>query len=249
MITLGLIALLMTLAQTIAAPTHDSPWCGLGALRRAGPKQAAPMVYRVLALPFRRSAWCYLIFKFATTWGALVCIMYAWGERSALITAVILPLTFWYDYWDWPIELAGVAMAASGNLPAAVLLAVAWGMSRETAPLSGMIYFLATWDALGGLVLVGVAFLTMTAVRAWVGRRGLYCDRWMVRVNIGLLQKGNIRAWASVILCGLIIAAAVVSLRPDTLVPLVIIAAGASMGKLDETRLFSAAIPYLARML
>lgn len=224
------------------APRFNSQWCGLGALKMRSDTQKSPMAYRVLALPFVRF---YQPFKFACIALALGAVRYAAGWEVMLITAALLPVTFWYDVWDWGIELAGVWLAISGNLPAALILAVLWGLSRETAFMGGIAYWLATGDYLGGVAVTFAGSMSLITVRRWTGLRPMYCDRFMVAVNNGLLMNGNVKAWTSVALIVLACAGAVVRGRVDGLVPLVLIVAGVTMGKLDETRLFASALPLI----
>ncbi len=228
-----------------AAPIYNGKWCGFGAMLQRSEQQPAPMAYRVLALPFVKSFKMYILFKGLCIYFALLSVQNALGDTAMIITAALLPLTFWYDYWDWGVEMAGLYFAISGDFYAAVIFAVLWGMSRETAPLGGVAYTLATGDIIGGAIITASAMLTLYTVRRVVGKRPLYCDRIMMRVNSKLLTSLNSRAWASFALIILICVAAISSGKLFALVPLVLVWAGVIMGKLDETRLFASALPLL----
>jgi len=238
------LAVALAWLQHKACPTYQSKWCGLGALHSLKNKQPpAPMAYRVLGYPFRVNIYAYHAFKAACIYAALFAVREALGDTALWITAFILPFTFWYDYWDWAIEMAGFYFALSGNFYAAMVFAALWGMSRETAPLVGIVYLLAGYDVLGAAALSLCAVLVMLAVRLVQGKRQLYCDRFMLVVNNKLIASKSERAYISVIVILLCVAGIVLHGALYGLVPLALIFAGVAMGKLDETRLFSTAVP------
>jgi hypothetical protein len=242
-----LITLYLTFIQHKAVPKYHSQWCGFGALRNlTDPTQPAPMAYRVLGYPFRKNIYLYHAFKAVGIFAALFAVWQAFGNTALYVTALVLPFTFWYDCWDWTIEMAGIYFAIAGNLPAAALFALLWGLSRETAPLSGVVYWLAGGDIVDAATVGMIAIGAKAAVYAWQGIRPLYCDRFMIRVNNALLMKGSERARISVVVILLAVAGVVVHGQVYGLIPLVLIVAGVTMGKLDETRLFSSAVPFIA---
>lgn len=237
------LSVVLTWVQHKLVPTYKSPWCGLGALKiMSDISRSAPMAYRVLGLPFVNY---YHWFKFAGIVWALWNVKYALGETAMFYTAAILPITFWYDYWDWSFELAGLMAAISGNLALAIVAGALWALSRETAPISPLMYFYNAHDWAGTITIAAVIGGIMLVVRLVQGKRDLYCDRFMTRVNLELLLARNPRAWISLALA---IIASVGIIARGQYPALAIVVAGLTMAKLDETRVFASVIP-LAVML
>lgn len=115
-------------------------------------------------------------------------IMQGWSPLVAGITGVILCLTIRYDYWDWPIELAGIALAMSGHFELAIIGGILSALSRETAPMVAGVYLLQSGDWYGSCILLGIIVLIMLSVRLYVGRRALHCKRIVLKTNWKGLQ-------------------------------------------------------------
>jgi len=121
------------------------------------------------------------------------------------------------------------------------------GLSRETAPLPGLVYALHFRDVWGGLLIAAVGFTVLQFVRLVQGTHPLYCDRWMVRRNLRELRGLKLGSLFSV-------GVSVLSLlgawgRLDGFIVPVILGAGWSMAVAAETRVFLPAIPYAAAFL
>ena len=242
----AILALCLARVQYMATKFNQSArWNGRGAILSVLDKSAdAPMAYRVLA------AWTigkridlYQPFQFALIWIALYSVYLAWGMNVLLITCVLLVATFFYDYWDvWP-ELIGLSLALV-SFPLALLGVAIHGLSRETAPLCGLAYALHSGDWIGGGIISVTGFTILWLVRRIQGKRPLYCDRWMYKKNITMLKELKPAVLISVLLSLLALAGAWG--RWDGLIPLMLIGAGGLMAKGDETRVFSAALPWAA---
>jgi len=166
-----------------------------------------------------------------------------------------LILTVKFDYWDWAAELGAVALAMTGNLPMAIIGAVVCGLSRETALILPVAFYLASSN-ISGAVMVGLAALiTLAGVRLLVGKRKLYCKRFMLRENISSLKDFfkwipffQSEIFISVTLTALSIVS-VLSLPTGWDIPLVFIAAVWSMALVNETHVFVFCLPWIAAML
>lgn len=252
----------------ISAPNYSSLYNGFGAIDLTVARETkAPMAYRVLVpflvigierlfhIPENRRINVYETIKIALQAFAFWAVWQAWGLPAALLTFLLLLLTIMFDYWDWAVELAGVALAMSGNLVLTLPAAILASLSRETALLVPVAYFLKTGDWKGTLATAAATVLTLTAVRLLVGRRPLYCDRWMIRYNLGLFK--NFFKWQPIyfgdVFISLIITSACLPLlifRPAGWpIPWVILAAGWSMAKADEARVFVVCLPWIAAAL
>lgn len=243
---LFLLALCLTRVQYMATKfNQNAKWNGRGAIPSVLDKSAdAPMVYRVLAAwTIGRRVNLYQPFQFILIWLALYSVYLAWGVNVLLITCVLLVATFRYDYWDvWP-EVIGLSFALV-SFPLALLGVAIHGLSRETAPLCGLAYALHSGDWMGGGIISATGFAILWLVRRIQGKHPLYCDRWMIRKNLSLLKSLNVGALISVLFCLLALAGAWG--RWDGLIPLALIGAGWTMAKGDETRVFSAVLPWAA---
>lgn len=244
----SILALCLARVQYMASKFNlHARWNGFGAIPSTFDKSAdAPMVYRVLAawaLRGKQNVLQYEIFLIVLTWAALYSIYLAWNINILLITCVLLTATFWYNYWDvWP-ELIGLSLSLV-SFPLALLGVAIHGLSRETAPLCGLAYALRSGDWIGGGIISATGFAILWLVRRIQGKHPLYCDRWMIRKNLSLLKSLNVGALVSVLFCLLALAGAWG--RRDGLIPLALIGAGWTMAKGDETRIFSAALPWAA---
>ena len=261
-----LIAWVLDRAQMkLALPFYGSIYCGIGAVDGVNTRTAdAPMVYRVLVpwliglaeriaprLKAYRLTALYEPLKIGLMALALWTVSEALGERSALLLAAMLPLSFSFEYWDWAGELAGLALALTGNLPMAVGGALLAGLSRpETSPLVAMTYALVTGDWPGGTVLAFMAAATWSLVRWRQGAHVLYCERVMWRVNLadvrGLLRNRPVylsEIGMTLLLTGLTLAT-VVSGRAGAAwpVPLALLAAGWLLARAAETRVFTSCL-------
>ena len=241
-----LLALCLTRVQYMATKfNQNARWNGRGAIPSVLDKTAdAPMVYRVLAAwTIGKRVNLYQPFQFILIWLALYSVWLVWGMNVLLITCVLLVATFWYDYFDnWP-ELIGLSLSLV-SFPLALLGVAIHGLSRETAPLCGLAYALHSGDWIGGGIISATGFAILWLVRRIQGKHPLYCDRWMIRKNLSLLKSLNVGALISVLFCLLALAGAWG--RWDGLIPLALIGAGWTMAKGDETRVFSAALPWAA---
>src|SRR5690606_16529529 len=121
----------------ISLANYDSLFNGFGAIDLTVKKNIkAPMAYRVL-VPFL-VIWIEKILKTDVKYRmfiyqaikAFFVVLAAWsvihvfGIMVALITFIILLATVQYDYWDWPIELAAVVLAAGGLFVPALLVGI-----------------------------------------------------------------------------------------------------------------------------
>lgn len=248
-------------------PNYGSPYCGLGTIDNVNKRIAqAPMAYRVLfpwligtiericpALkPYRLSVYEFL--KYLSILYALLCTALALHDSAALAVCAMLPCTFAYDYFDWPFELAAFALALHGAFVPALLGAVLCASARETAPLSALTYFLVTLDLVGALRILCAVVIVMGLIRAYVGPRKLYCDRWMFRRNLRELREklsaepiGMNRFLASPLL-SLVVIAVVVTGRAGSAwpVPLIVIGLGWFMALAVETRVFTPVLLWIA---
>ncbi len=249
----------------ISAPNYSSPWNGFGCIDLVNEHRAkAPMAYRVLVpwlvwgfekIGVRRIA-AYQAWKITLESMAFYSVGIVFGAPAALLAALLLLLTIKYDYWDWAAEMFGIFSALSGNLELAMFGTAAHGLSRETVFLSPVAYFLKTGDMRGAVGLLAVAVVTFCIPRLWAGRKPLYCERWQVRYNLELFRafaSKEFWAWGQWFHQDIFIACALSGLaiggalrHPQGVIALVALAAGWLMGKADETRIFSAALPWAA---
>lgn len=223
-------------------------WNGYGAIEGVLNKSSdAPMVYRVLVpwLVGRNiKLWKYEAMQVIMVCSSLISLYLAWHSINIiLMSSVLLIASFWYDYWDWTAEIIGVSLALV-SLPLAFLGVIIHSLSRETAPLVGLVYALHSHDYLGGALISCIAILTLLIVRKIQGKHKLYCKRWMIYENIELLKKGNISGWLSITMIILYLLALPLRMEAMGLLPLVI--ACITMAKINETRVFVSIVPYAA---
>jgi hypothetical protein len=255
----------------IGAGTYGSSYCGIGCVDGVNQRTAqAPMVYRVLvpwliwlgeriapAAKRDRLALLYEPLKITLMALALWATSEALGERSALLLAALLPLTFYFDYWDWAGEVAGLALALTGQWQMAMAGGCVAVLSRpETSPLVAVTYTLVTQDWLGG-ALIGAATAALWGVIRWrQGSHVLYRERVMWRVNLadvrGLLR--NRPAYLGEISMSLGLTAltllAVVSGRAGWTfpVPLALLGSGWLLARAAETRVFTSCLLWVVML-
>lgn len=257
-----LLSVCLDRAQTlIALPNYGARWNGIGAIEETLAKTTqAPMAYRVL-VPWIVGAArklgapileTYQVLKVILMAGAFMAVHLAWGWETALVTAIILVATFQYDYWDWAPEMIGISLAIAGVFPLAIAGAVIHALSRETAMLIPLAYYLSTNNLPESLALLFVVGMILALVRFLQGKHPLYCDRWMVKRNLeGIKAIRNMRpfwlsgTFISLVICGL---AAAFSLATGALaiIPLALIVSGWTMAVAEESRVFSSVIPWVA---
>jgi hypothetical protein len=224
-----------------------SRWNGYGAIDGVLNKSSdAPMVYRVLVpwlIGRNIKLWKYNIIQTVLIYIAIISLWKVWCLNVTLITMILITLTFWYDYWDWTVELTSLSFSLV-SFPLALFGALALGLSRETAPLVGIVYALHSHDYLGGLLISLIAILTLLIVHKVQGKHKLYCDRWMYKVNWKLIKSGDVKTWLSI---GIILLyLPMVFIRQDAIGLLPIVLTGLTMAKINETRVFVAIVPYAA---
>lgn len=251
----------------ITAPNYGSMFNGFGAIDLTYKKEIkAPMAYRVLVpmlvigfeklfktdIKYRSIIYqnIKVFFVIVAAWS----VIYVFGVVAALLTFTILLATIQYDYWDWPIELAAVVLAAGGHFFPALIVGVLYAFSRETAPIIGLIYFVATKDVERAFILTALIVSIMSSVRAVVGKRPLYCDRVMIKTNLNLFKnflKWKPFAYSTLFTSVVITAGTVLSVvvNPEYWYSLIFIGAGWVLAKADEPRIFSACVPFIAVMI
>lgn len=248
----------------MCAGNYGTIYNGVGAVEQTIKRTAmAPMAYRTLVpwmiwLIERLGVqdlyryFVYQVIKWAVNSLAIYCVALAFGWPAAVVTMVLLLLTFRYDYWDWSVEMAAICAGMSGNLPLTMVLAGLHGLSRETALLTPVAYYLATGDWRGAVYVGCAAVGALLLVRFAVGKRPLYCKRFMWRENLKAITE--IFKWypffhgdtlISIVITILSILS-ILSMPTGWPIVLVILAAGWMMGKSDEARIFSAALPWVA---
>jgi hypothetical protein len=258
-------------AMIISAPNYGSPYNGFGAIDLTYRQEIkAPMSYRVL-VPFL-VRWierlthlprvgiyqgCKLVLNTLMFWS----VGQAFGLNAALLTGLLLLLTVKFDYWSWAPEVAGVALAMTGEWSYALTGGVLAAFSKETALLVPVAFFLRTMDPVGSVIVLMGTGLVFIGVRLAVGERELYCERFQVHYNLGLfkhfLQRDFWRQgqwyhqdiFIAVALTGLVVAGAIAQPSLVQLVPLALLAAGWTLAKADETRVFAAVLPFIASFL
>lgn len=262
---LFLLALFAARVQHYATLPRRSRWNGYNTIQGTLDKNIdAPMVYRVL-LPIivtglRRvmdAQNAYETARALLLWLALVCVNMVWGWQVAVLWLVFVMSAQIYDTWCYTGEVIGISLALSGDPALAVIGVVAHGMSRETVLINGFVYWLATGDALGGILLSGAAAAVFHGVRLVQGRHPLYCDRFQLRANWELLtfQRQSIRnqfepglmyaPYLNLIVIALALMGAWLSGPIGWAVP-AIVATTVTMGKINEYRLQIAVMPWAA---
>lgn len=245
---------------------YDSVFNGFGAIESVQRKDAkAPMAYRVilpwgiwlvekLGVPDKQRVTVYETFKVLSIALALGAVWNALGFEAMVLTCVFIPLTYLYDYWDWPIEMMAVYFAMSGNVWLGLAGCVLLAMSKETAPIVPLVYLFATWDWMGTGALMLVTLGVMAGIRLIVGKRALYCERWQLIYNLKMMS--TLFRWKPVFFGSPVLALIVTGLallgalsRAEGLPLLGLILAGWVLAKADETRVFAACLPLAAAFL
>lgn len=254
----------------MGAVNYGTIYNGFGAIESVNQRKTlAPMAYRVLVpwlifvieLFYRnkekarqhRITW-YQGIKIVLTALALFGVMKAWSIPVAMLVTVMLALTFKHDYWDYATELIGIGFAMTGDLALAVPGAILHGLSRETVLLAPAAYLLRTGDWVGSLAVGLAAGIPLLIVRLVVGKRKLYCDRWMWKINLAMLKDIPkwIPVWYGDITISLGITAVVMLSiifyyrNLTNLIPFGLTLAGWLMAKADEPRVFIGAFPWVA---
>lgn len=251
MIILTCLAFALCLArlQFLASRNMNAHWNGYGVIEGVQNKRVdAPMAYRVLVpwLIGKPTMAKYQALQVTFITGALYSVYLAWGAPVMLVSCVLLAMTFYYDYWDWTAELAGFSLALV-SLPLAIVGVIFHGLSRETAPLPGLVYALHFHDFLGGLIVSLTGITILLYVRIIQGKHPLYCDRWMWKRNLKELRALKLGSLFSVGLSVLALLGAWG--RLGGLVVPVMLGAGWLMAVAAETRVFVPVIPYAAAFL
>lgn len=224
----------------------------------------APMAYRVLVpillsfiekLTGVKRIVIYEILKWFLNSATLYAIYMAFGLSTAMVSALLFLVTFKYDYWDWAPEVIGVMFAMTGNLALAVAGGVLHAMSRETAPLTPLMFFLVTGNIAHTAIITAATLGTMAVVRIIVGKRELYCDRVMVKRNAKELIESMkyypvffSEGVISIVLTVFGIAGGV-QLGGLFIVPLATAVAGWTLAVASETRVFAVLVPFAANLL
>lgn len=256
------IAWLLNRAQHVASRfNYGQPWNGLGAVLGVLERNTyAPMIYRVLVpwlmapglkLKFH-AVEVYEIIKIVLMAGALWSVQLAWGWGAALLTAILISSTFLYDYWDCYAELIGINLALTGDLRLALVGVVVHALSRETAILSPIAFFIATQAAGESAILMGVCVGVLGLVRLVQGKHALYCERWMIKRNWTDIK--TMAAFSPTLMGGIVISLMItlltIGLAPlagwSALIPLAVIAMGWTLAVAEESRVFMAALPWIA---
>lgn len=249
-------------AMQAAAKNYGSRYNGLGALEGTWKMtNQAPMAYRVLMawlvawLPNGLQLHVYQAVKTLALACGLWLVGLGLGTAAALGLAGLLAITFRYDYWDWEIEILCIGLALTGDFRLALVGAIVWGLSRETAPLAGVVFWLREPDLHGAGAVAVTAGLVMLAVRMAVGEKELYCERVMVRRNLANLKhawdnrQNPMAAWGHpgravfITLLGL---GAAVSQALGWPVIILSLAAGWIFALADEVRVFTPALVFIS---
>lgn len=254
----------------ITAPNLGAVYNGYGTIEGVNKRIiAAPMAYRVL-LPWMIALYekifhaestlekrfvTYETLRLISTIYALWAVSVAWDIQTMILFGILLLATFKYDYWDWSYEVAGIALCLTGNLYLAIPAIILHGMSRETAPLGAVAFYFATGDIELSIILGVFSLAVLLVVRMIVGDRELYCKRFMIRENIQLVMemfKYYPAYYAETIISVLItilVIISLVSMPVGWLIPITLLVSGWTMGKADESRVFTAALPWAAAWL
>lgn len=231
-----------------------------GVLNRTG---SAPQVYRVLVpwligafekvfgYNLKRRLILYESIKLGLFMGALWSVGRVIGIRAALLVAALLPLTLKFDYWDWIVELGAFAACLSGDFRWALVAAILLALSRETAPLCAVIFYLKTHDMFeSGCILICVAAL-MWLVRDIQGHHALYCKRIYFKRNMKEVSRMFLRTpWflGDIFMSLVIMLATLWSCYMQVTawpVALALLVAGWVFGLASETRVFTACLLWI----
>lgn len=253
---------LLERAQLFAtAEQYNNPYSGYGAVNDVINKKAyAPMAYRVLGpwilAPFKKHRLTvYEVLKWLSIALALWAVSLGWNQAVALTVAAMLAFTYWFDYWDWPFELAAVAFAMTGRIELAVLGMGLHALSKETFPLTAIAYWSVSGDIVNSLILLGIGAVIAGLVRLYQGRHEMYCSRVMIRENVKelmLLRNARPKIMSNqvvLLVVSLLIIMSVLTYPAGWLVPAMILPAGWLFAKAAEYRVFVVAFPWVAAWL
>jgi len=181
----------------IGERTYGARFNGIGCIDDVNARRAqAPMAYRVL-LPWLigliervipgtrkyRLVALYEPFKVLSLTLLLALMAQVLGAMTALVFAVLVAATFYYDYWDWPFEVIAIVAGMSGDPLLTLGACILAAFSRETAILGALAYFCTTLDYYHAALLAIVVLCIQMAVRLYVGERQHYWHDNMVMVN------------------------------------------------------------------
>jgi len=181
----------------IGERTYGARFNGIGCIDDVNARRAqAPMAYRVL-LPWLigliervipgtrkyRLVALYEPFKVLSLTLLLALMAQVLGAMTALVFAVLVAATFYYDYWDWPFEVIAVVAGMSGDPSLTLGACILAALSRETAILGALAYFCVTLDYYHAALLIIAVLCIQMAVRLYVGERQHYWHDNMVMVN------------------------------------------------------------------
>jgi hypothetical protein len=248
--------------MVVARDNYATPFNGAGSIAGVINRNTqAPMVYRVLvpwaAYGLRQLGMpllsAYELVKIVLTGFALWAVQISWGHGVAFLTAAILPVTFLFDYWDWAAELLGLCLCLSGDFFLALLGVFAWGLSRETVLIGGPAYFLVTGDWLGAVGVLAAGVVMLSAVHLIQGKHERYCKLFWLSDNLKMIR--SIRewerpAWMSSIVVSLALVVIALIAAPFTgakgLLAPALIGFSLVFGKINETRIFTSIVPWVA---
>ena len=249
-----ILAVLAARIQHVASFYRRGPFNGFLTVNETNNKSTnAPMVYRVLIpwlmklTPFRGVV-AYEFWRTFLLWLALVLVAGYWGHFAAVVWLVFVMSAQMYDTWCYTGETIGITLALTGNLPAAMLGAFVHGLSRETVLINGFVYWLATGDTPGAVILVLWSGCVFLYVRHKQGKKPLYCDRFMIARNWRILTRRETPkvegadvpffygAWINIGIIILSLVGAYYSGRIGWTVPVIVLST-VTMGKINEYRL------------
>ena len=255
---------LARLELVVTAKHYRNRYAGIGAIGWTINKTApAPMRYRVL-VPWIIKAingrldtvLAYQIIQWLSISFALWAVSIAWSPSVAILTACMIPITYQFDYWNWPIELGCLALGMTGMFAPALIAGILLALSKETAPIVAVAYWSVTKDWGGSIAIMATIAAVMIAVRLIQGRAELYCERWMLWQNLRELLKWRDQKpvifgsqIATVIVSSMILLMAISKLGFIMIPPLLIFVAGWILAKSDEIRIFVSTFPWVAAWL
>lgn len=227
----------------------------------------APMCYRVLVpivhgwlmrvkgLQAQRYL-VYTLLKGALWLWALVMVEVAIGSRGTLVVAALIAATFHFEYWDAAVELGAIGAALTGKPELIVIGAALHGLSRpETLPLMALTAFLCGGWYAGAVASIMGGGLAL-AVRVRVGRRKLYCARWMLRQNLqdvrGLWRNSPVHLSeiaAALVITVVVIMSVMTSATAAGIVPMMYLMVGWTMGRAAESRIFTPCLIWIGMVL
>ncbi len=265
--------------MVMSANNIGAPWNGYGALELTYKRDIkAPMAYRILVpilvmwieklIPTKinermeekkviKRITIYEFIKIVLNVYMIWALDQAFGTTITLITLLMITSTFMYDYWDYSMELGGLAMIMTGDPMLACIGAFLWGLSRETALIAPLAYYLATFDQLGTMQVAATGIGSFVLTRMWAGKKERYADMVMINRNLNELMElpkhypvfEHPMFYTVVYTLLALVFIATVWIYPIHLIPLIILAAGWIMGVAVETRMFVITFPFIAQLI